>query len=312
MNSHARASLNAAKTNPTREGIPMIAVRLMGGLGNQLFQYAFGRQLSHRLGVPLHLDLRSYGEIVPGQTLRSYELAVYPIRAEIAKPEQLPRLNRTRPGKLWNDVLSKLSLNMSIVEHLPPGYRNDLPLKRNALYIGYWQSANYFPKIVDELRKELTPLAEPNAANAGYASKIAAGHAVSLHVRRGDYASVAHTNQTHGLAPLEYYCEAIRVMRERIPSAVFFVFSDDLAWCRVNLPLGESAVFVEGNGGAMAYEDLRLMSRCNHHIIANSSFSWWGAFLNPSTAKVVIAPARWFADASLDTTGMVPPEWLRM
>jgi hypothetical protein len=284
----------------------------MGGLGNQLFQYAFGRQMSQRLGVPLHLDLRSYGEIVPGQTVRSYELAVYPIRAEIAQPEQLPPLKQTRPGKLLNELAAKLGLRMSVVERLPPGYRADVPLRRNALYVGYWQSANYFAELAAELRKELTPLAEPNAANAAYAAKIAAGNAVSLHVRRGDYASVAHTNQTHGLAPLDYYREAIRVMRERIESPVFFVFSDDLAWCRENLPLGESAVFVEGNGGAMAYEDLRLMSQCRHHVIANSSFSWWGAWLNPSPAKIVIAPARWFADASIDTTGMVPTEWLRL
>jgi len=290
----------------------MLAVRLMGGLGNQLFQYAFGRKLSHSLGVPLYLDLRSYSEIVPGQTIRNYELAIYPARAEIAKPEQLPPLKQTRPGKLANELLALFGWRMHVVEHLPPGYRADLPQRRNSLYLGYWQSANYFAELAAELREELTPCSEPNTANAAYAAKIAACNAVSLHVRRGDYASVAHTNQTHGLAPIDYYREAIRVMRERVPTPIFFVFSDDLNWCRENLPLGDSPVFVEGNGGAMAYEDLRLMSQCRHHIIANSSFSWWGAWLNPSPLKIVIAPARWFADVNIDTTGMIPPEWLRV
>jgi hypothetical protein len=285
---------------------------MMGGLGNQLFQYAFGRQLALRLGTPLHLDLRSYGEFVPGQTVRSYELAVYPIRAEIADPAKLPTLKTSRPGRAAARVRSALGLQMEVVEHLPPGFHAGLPSRRNALYVGYWQSALYFEGIADELRADLRPRHEPNDRNREYANRIAACEAVSLHVRRGDYATVVHNQQTHGLAPVDYYRESIRIVRERVPGAVFFVFSDDLPWCRENLPLGDSAVFVDGNGGAMAYEDLRLMGQCRHHVIANSSFSWWGAWLNPSPTKIVIAPARWFADASIDTTGMVPPEWLRV
>lgn len=290
----------------------MLAVRLMGGLGNQLFQYAFGRQLAHTLGVPLHLDLRSYGEFVLGQTVRSYELGVYPIQATIADATALPHLKTSRPGRMFAKIQSSLGLQLDVVEHMPPGYRADLPRKRNALYVGYWQSAEYFTAIANDIRTELQPKNEPNELNREYGIRIAACEAISIHVRRGDYASVAHTQQTHGLAPIDYYRESIRTIRERVPGAVFFVFSDDLAWCRENLPLGDSAVFVEGNGGAMAFEDLRLMSRCRHHIIANSSFSWWGAWLNPNPSKIVISPARWFADASIDTTGMVPPEWLRV
>jgi len=288
----------------------MLAVRLMGGLGNQLFQYAFGRQLAEALGVPLHLDLRSFGEIVPGQTVRSYELGVYPISAEIAEPSHLPKLKTSKPGRWLARAAATCGLQMDVIEYLPPGYRAGLPTKRNALYVGYWQSAEYFQHSAELLRIELTPKREPNASNREYAVKIANTNAVSLHVRRGDYASVARTNQTHGLAPLEYYRESIRTMRERTEAPTFFVFSDDLAWCRENLPLGDSAVYVEGNGGAMAYEDLRLMSLCRHHVIANSSFSWWGAWLNPSPAKIVIAPARWFADSTIDTTDMIPKEWI--
>lgn len=291
----------------------MIAVRLMGGLGNQLFQYAFGRQAADRLGVPLALDLRWFDHFDPVTTPRAYELGRYPIRAAIAPPKSLPAYPPRFLSRLAQPLLDRLTGRMRAYERHQPGFHPDSAVPRdNTLYIGYWQSEKYFPDVADQLRVEFAPRTPPDAPNAEYADAIRGCEAVSVHVRRGDYASTPHVNTVHGLAPLDYYREAIRRIRGAVSAARFFVFSDDLAWCRENLPLGPSAVFVQGNDGDRAFEDLRLMSLCRHHVVANSSFSWWGAWLNPNPDKVVIAPRRWFADPSIDTTDLVPPSWIQL
>lgn len=291
----------------------MITVRLMGGLGNQLFQYAFGRQASQTLAVPLQLDLRWFESFAPGTTPRVYELTRYPIRAQVAAPGSLPWVPTSRPGILFWRVRRSLPFGPRVYERHQPGFSADAAVPRdNTLYIGYWQSERYFGGVATEIRAELTPSTPPTGQNAEYTSRIGESQAISLHVRRGDYVSSKQTNAAHGLTTLDYYRSAIRTVRERVSGGRFFVFSDDLDWCRENLALEPDTVFVEGNGGANAFEDLRLMSLCRHHIVANSSFSWWGAWLNPSPDKLVIAPRQWFADPKMNATDLVPATWIRL
>ena len=144
------------------------------------------------------------------------------------------------------------------------------------------------------------------------AAEIAACNAVSLHVRRGDYAADPVVTSMHGLCPLDYYDRAVEYVLGRVSDPAFFLFSDDPDWVREHLKLRGSVSVVDHNGPDSGSEDLRLMSLCRHHIIANSTFSWWGAWLDPRPDKLVIAPKRWFADESLDTSDLLPAGWVKL
>src|SRR5262245_48269614 len=135
---------------------------------------------------------------------------------------------------------------------------------------------------------------------------------VSLHVRRGDYVRDPALNRIHGTCSLEYYADAIDYVAQRVPGARFFVFSDDLRWVEHNLPIRHPVEYVRHNTGQQGHEDIRLMSHCQHHIIANSGFSWWGAWLDPRPEKIVCAPARWFADDRYDTRDVIPASWVKL
>ncbi len=135
---------------------------------------------------------------------------------------------------------------------------------------------------------------------------------VSIHIRRGDYVTNTSANDFHGLCSLEYYSAGIEYVLSRVPDATLDVFSDDIEWARLNIRIPAPTIFIDHNQGRSSWEDMRLMSRCQHHIIANSSFSWWGAWLNPSPDKIVIAPSKWFADSSILTDDIVPSTWIRI
>ena len=177
---------------------------------------------------------------------------------------------------------------------------------------GYWQSERYFAQVADRVRHDLTLEKPPAGRDAELLAEIAAGNAVSLHVRRGDYVTDPAASATHGVCPLDYYRRAIAFIAERVADPVFFLFSDDPEWTRANLDLGGAATLVDHNGPDRGHEDLRLMSHCDHHIIANSSFSWWGAWLDPRPQKMVVAPRQWFRDASKDTSDLIPESWVQL
>ncbi len=140
---------------------------------------------------------------------------------------------------------------------------------------------------------------------------VACPTAVSVHVRRGDYASNPETNRFHGTCSLEYYSDAFAVICDRVDNPTFFVFSDDPAWTRTNIRPPGKTVYVTHNGSA-AVEDMRLMSHCVHHIIANSSFSWWAAWLSSSENKIVVSPEQWLATGSAPVKDLIPKEWIRV
>lgn len=177
---------------------------------------------------------------------------------------------------------------------------------------GYWQSERYFVDAADIIRAEFKPRLALEPENAATAAAIDGVTAVSVHVRRGDYVTDKVTNAYHGVCSLDYYRAAIARIAERVASPHLFVFSDDHAWVQENLRSNYPTTYVTANSPDRGYRDMQLMSRCRHHIIANSSFSWWGAWLNPRPDKVVVAPARWFIDKSNDTRDLLPGEWLRV
>lgn len=287
----------------------MIVVRLSGGLGNQLFQYAAGRQLADLHQTELVMDTYWYTHTPKLDTPRSYELGHYPVRARAA--------NGAEP--LWcllhgGRVTRRLGFLPRKWKHFSEkGFAFDPAFLRlpDGTYIdGYWQSHRYFEGIAASIRAELTPLAPMGGADRAIADQMRSTQAVSIHVRRGDYVSNAAAAQ-HGLCGLDYYRRAVQYMQERVQPAHFFVFSDDPVWTRENLLLPANASYVDHNTAPAAFQDLRLMSLCKHHIAANSSFSWWGAWLNAEPGKVVVCPRQWFAD-DRDTSSLSPSDWVRL
>jgi hypothetical protein len=182
---------------------------------------------------------------------------------------------------------------------------------RNVYLDGYWQTEKYFREIENVIRREFSFKAEPNSQNAEMANGIRHVNAVAVHVRRGDYVHDPHTNQLHGTCPLEYYREAARLIASQASKPHFFVFSDEPDWVTVNLDLEWPTTFVSQNNLENGYEDLRLMALCQHHIIANSSFSWWGAWL-ANSGGIIVAPKKWSNSADPDTRDLIPNGWVRL
>jgi hypothetical protein len=291
----------------------MIITRIIGGLGNQMFQYAAACALAARKGTTVRLDITDF----QGYPLhQGFELSrVFNVSADIAEREHIravlgwyanPRvLKLVRRRRLaW---LRTKRLVLEPHSHYWPGI-NDVP---DSCYIeGYWQSEKYFSDAAATIRREFTFVGDLNRANEACAARIISSNSVSLHVRRGDYASNPITLAKHGLLPIEYYRRAVHFIAERVENPQFFVFSDDTQWVKASLQLAYPCHYVDFNTGADSYMDMRLMSMCKHHIVANSSFSWWGAWLNPRTDKIVVAPQRWFV--ARDSGDLVPGDWIRL
>jgi len=293
----------------------MIVSYIIGGLGNQMFQYAAGRALSQERNVPLLLDTSDFARYGKHQ---GFELArVFSCPVTLAKPKDIHAIlgwqssSRIRHFAV-RPLLEFLRNRRLIAEpyfHYWPNIRDvSLP----CYLMGYWQSERYFTNVAQTIRADFTfkqPLAD---RNLDFAQKISAVNSVSLHIRRGDYANNARALAWHGMCPLNYYEAAIKFMAERVHKPHFFVFSDDMDWVRANLNITYQCHYVNHNFDAESFNDMRLMSLCKHHIIANSSFSWWGAWLNPSTTKIVLAPKRWFNEYPADTKDLLPEGWLSL
>lgn len=290
----------------------MIITKLIGGLGNQLFQYAVGRALAEKNKTTLKMDLSGYDHQV-GVTPRQYELFLFNIQESFSTPAERDKLKGREAIGLWGRVWKKISSRLKRQRFLLEKHYNFDPAileaKDNVYLEGYWQTEKYFVEIADIIRAEFTLKAEYNNLNQELLQKIAAYNSVSLHIRRGDYVSSQSTNEYHGVCSLDYYRQAVDLIAAKFPDPVIFVFSDDLEWCEANLKIDWPIVFVSGNKN---YEDLIMMSRCKHNIIANSSFSWWGAWLNNNPEKMVVAPKRWFAETSVDTSDIVPSTWTKI
>jgi hypothetical protein len=290
----------------------------MGGLGNQMFQYATARRLSHIHNTALKLDLNWFDRIAAIDVIRKYELNMFAIQEDFASSQEIANLIKTgkgRIGKLFKRVVHKTIplTNKSYIREKHFQFDSSiLKLPDNVCIEGYWQCDKYFKDIDYIIRKEFALKHEPNAPNRKISETIAREEAVSIHVRRGDYVANTITNKHHGTCPQDYYNAAIKIIDDRVRHPHFFIFSDDPDWVKKNLKLICPATFVDHNGLEKAYEDMRLMSLCKHHIIANSSFSWWGAWLNKNHDKIVIAPKKWFNDESINTNDLIPEEWIRL
>ncbi len=285
----------------------MIFTRLNGGLGNQLFQYAAGFALAEKLGTRLVLDTRIY----ENSKLRQYELGHFSITAKVGANGELPPSQSNPVGYVfWR----YLQLSPKIFRERRLGFDNALLELGDQSYLhGYWQSELYFADVQNRIRQEYQFNVPARGLNVALLDTIGASTGVSLHVRRGDYLSSSGGENTHGTCTADYYANAVRALEARLEEPfTIYVFSDEPQWARDNLKFIHKTVIVDANDGAHGFEDLRLMAACDHHIIANSSFSWWGAWLNPSTDKIVIAPERWYASSKVSNPDICPPNWVRV
>jgi len=289
----------------------MIIVKLKGGPGNQLFQYAAARSLAHIHNTTVKLDTTAYYYGGP----RQFELCHFNIQENIATSWEIKKLTEVRQNriqKLFHILIHnhpKLSPNH--VRYNKVQYNADFFKLPDNIYLeGYFQSEKYFINIADIIRSEFTVKNELASKNKNVAEIIQDTQSVSICVRRGDYVTDPKANKTHGICSLDYYYRCIEQINQNIKYPHFFVFSDDIEWCKSNLKIGFPVVFVDHNGTDKAYENLRLISFCKHNIIANSTFSWWGAWLNPNKDKLVLAPRKWLARKDKNSKDIIPSQWI--
>ena len=289
-----------------------------------MFQYAAGRALALKTGSRLILDATGFTQ---PEARRAYALKGFALVAETRfdgycqPPWQsvVPFPAPQRAG--WIDRAARLLRARNIPIGRAPGDNVLAVFKERSFdfdprfsqcgshtyLVGYWQSERYFAEIADLVRQELTYQPAPDAANAQWLTRIRATNAVCVHVRRGDYLLPAHFRH-HGLCSADYYRRALRLMRERVANPQFFLFSDDWSWCREHLADAD-VVIVDANKPDAAQDELRLMAACRHHVIANSSLSWWAAWLAAGSGQIVVAPTPWFTHRA-QTPDLLPAAWM--
>lgn len=292
-----------------------IIAQLQGGLGNQLFQYATARALAHQHQTSLLLDqswfTKTYDDVTPRELLLS-SLKTKGALISLDSPPKRPKRIQRILQKLW-------PINPCVYSEQTP-YRFDPrllktpTLKTQNLYLmGYWQSYRYFESIKKILQSEVSPKAPLDAHYQSYLNQIQAGNSAMVHVRRGDYVHLASAAKVHGFLGLDYYQQGMAMLLDRNPEIHFFVFSDDLDWVKANLPHQDKITFVQSLADSdVVIQELELMTHCQHHLIANSSLSWWAAWLAKDLNNTVICPSRWTSDLAMNWDDLLPAHWQRI
>jgi len=288
---------------------------LQGGLGNQMFQYAIARALSEHYQSTFLLD-RSWFDVPQSETTpRPYQLDLLKIQNVANNNLVFPK----KPNKLVKALQGFIPANpivyyqQNAFEFDPSLFRLKRLAERNLFLFGYWQAYPYMEAIRPILQTEFKTKASAPDHYQSYLEFIRSSESVMLHIRRGDYVNSPSAAKFHGVLPLSYYQQAIEVLLLEKPDSHFFIFSDDLPWAKEALPKNLKITFVENALQAdAAAQELQLMTECKHHIIANSSLSWWGAWLRQDGKGLVFAPNRWISDNSLDLSNLLPSSWRRI
>lgn len=269
-------------------------IKFKGGLGNQMFQYAYGKAIEHYTGETVLFD-NFWFEICKSFkncTAREYEMDKFAAKINYSTREQ-------------SEICSA---NIKYDKSRKNYNKNLMYLNENVMYEGYFQGEELIKEIRQDLIEDFRLKEELDEANKQILEQIKSTNSVSLHVRRGDYLKY---EEAHGLCSLEYYKKAIEYIIKKFPDVHFFMFSDDIDWVVENLKISYPYTIVDINKDKSAVFDLELMKNCKHNILANSSFSWWGAWLNENSDKIVIAPKKWFADKKIADKHIIPKNFLK-
>lgn len=295
----------------------MIIVRLRGGLGNQLFQFAAGYSLAHRHGVELKSDLYTYQK----HPLRKYELHNFNVSLPEASREEVHQFTGSNFLDRYLNKKSNYFYSPKVFAQPHYHFYDDFFSLPAPLYLsGYWQSEKYFMNVADSIRKTFTPSRPLDPKNEELIKTVRSSESVAVHIRRSDY----KTGSFFQPMGLDYYRRALDEIEKKVNNPRYFIFSDDIAWTRQQLADLKDATFIDHNKGDDSFKDLLLMSACKNQIIANSTFSWWAAWLNDNKDKVVIAPQTWFHQTWVtkkepvypvrfyNTKDLIPSSWTRL
>lgn len=279
----------------------MIILNLTGQLGNQMFQYALGRRLQ-LLGRHVFYYTGYYKQ----NPNHYFGLPRFPVEIPLASDNQVLMMRDDRHlliDRIRRKLFGKRTHVISEIDHQSYTFMEDVFFAKHAFIDGYWQSEKYFKDIQEVIRQDFTFPLSSNLSNWEISKEMEAYTSVSLHVRRGDYLG--------GFPVLNnsYYDPAMSFFRKEYGDVRFYVFSNDMEWCRANIK-GRDVKYIDWNVGEDSLFDMWLMTKCKHNIIANSSFSWWGGWLNSNVDKVVIAPRVWFYHA--DTPNIYCDDWIKM
>jgi len=293
----------------------MIASNVIGGLGNQMFQFACGHATALRLGQRHFICLDQFERY---KLHNGYQLDdIFNVNAPVLDQEARKRLLGWRGATISRRLIAKLGLKSIMPKNWfqenSVRYCEGINLIGGDCYLhGYWQSEKYFKDCADSIRKAFKFNNVITGKNLEVLSMMRQHPSISVHVRRGDYSS-SKNNKIFNSLGVDYYLGGLKILMEKFPGSKVFLFSDDPEWVRANLgPSIPDATLVSHNFGENSYWDMMLMSNADHHIIANSSFSWWGAWLNPSETKVVISPKEWFFNSPDRCTDLIPEDWMRI
>lgn len=283
----------------------MIVTCIHGGLGNQMFQYAAGRRAALLRSVPLGIDLSE---------MKRYRKRSYGLDQFVLAPDALPVDGAAFSSgrgvvRIWRKWRNQYRDREETGFAFDPEVLNLLPPAR---LVGYWQSEKYFSDVGDTIRAEFELARPMTDRRLHILREIRLCESISVHVRRGDYVSVPRNAEIFGTCSSGWYERAVSIASEGVKNPVFFVFSDDIPWAAENLVLPGRVVWVEPSDDGRDAEDLHLMAACGSHVIANSSFSWWGAWLDRRKEARVVAPAKWFQSNELDARDLVPDRWIRI
>ena len=287
----------------------MIVVYLQGGLGNQMFQYAFGKALAAQTGRDLHFDISHFqNHNNPEETPRIFQLNQWQTECSFGSKEIFNLVKSYQQLSLFKRIFNKIIPLKNIIE-----ITDASPLllekwdKYKIIYLrGYFQNEKYFSKISAQLRSQYIPQISVNPPFEK------TENTVSVHVRRGDYISNAAAATHHGVTDLDFFKAAFSRVEERVTQPHYVIFSDDIEWCKTEFAFLPHKTFIEPRENARECEDLFWMSQCTHHIISNSSYSWWGAWLNSNLSKMVICPAKWIASQTTPKNDVVPTDWIQL
>lgn len=283
----------------------MHIVKFQGGLGNQMFQYALYRKFQS-MGYDTYADLYHYKHTK--YEVRPLQLFVFDINLREADRKDVIRLSGNEDYRLdmvWLKYIGK----KTYFREKNICFNEEILKKDNGYFQGFWQSEKYFSEIEDILAKEFifSKMVQEDQINRQIRLRLQEDEkAVSIHVRRGDY---LNHPMYGGICTKDYYKNAIDYIQQRVEDARFYLFSNDMAYVQDEFQ-GDEFVYVKNNLEGKGYMDMYLMSLCRHHIIANSSFSWWGAWLNQYSAKIVVAPSKWLNGTSV--RDIIPDSWIAL
>lgn len=283
-----------------------------GGLGNQMFFYALYEYFKENEKCYLDISLYDINNCHNGYEIEK----IFPLKIEHIKIYAFKNIFLRILLKVTKLFLKNIKIiyeekrDKSALENL-----NDIKKGRYLFLTGFWGSEKYFVNIKEKLQTLYTFPELNEEKNLEIAKKIKNKESVSVHIRRGDY--LLPENRVYSeLIDFSYYEKAIKIIKESVKKPVFFIFSNDIEWCKENLKLEEEIYYIDWNKGENSYRDMQLMSMCKHNIIPHSTFSWWGAWLNQNPNKIVIAPETWFnpkyLEKNINTEDLVPNEWIKI